>query len=330
MKVTFHTFTDAIKHQWKSMLVVTLIFALLGAGCGWYYGEQQAHPAQGMAQVLASVDLSKEVYDVNYYVTCRNALNTAYSNLVQYLKALSAEPTLSTEQKTSLQEFQLELSQFETEILASIRNRLGARNALYFPEEFLNERIEYYENLIATNQDNLLQAETAADIIKNMAVPELTDADILKSYKSLLSVASNYGNYKVNEVRFAEIKEQLSHESGKIIADGRKMFRDLEAAEKQLNGLIEEVSLAANTIAEENHFNLTLTYDDKDAVTPSIVHTHRENDPQEIFQLLTLFCTLVGICSGGFFAVCRQAKREKKEEEAKCQTTSVDKAESTT
>ena len=124
--------------------------------------------------------------------------------------------------------------------------------------------------------------------------------------------------------------ERLNQESEKITADGRELFRDMKFAAEELNDLIEEVSSIANAIAAENHFNLTVQYNEKGVSTTSILHTHRENDPQEVFQVLTIFCTLVGVCVGGFFAVCRQAKREKKEEREQSKTMPVNKAESAT
>lgn len=331
MNITFHTFINAVRHYWKSVMAITLIFALLGAGGGWYYGQQQMRPADGKAELLPEVDFSELIYNENYYVTCYDEVNKGYSNLKVYVNTLLAESSLEPAQKDLLKDFQREIASSEIENLKYIRERLEERNALYFPEEFLEYMVERYTETLAKINDGLLRSEVAVEIIKNMDLSDVTNENVMNSYNTLLTYASSYGDGKIDQLRYTQRLERLTQEPEKVVADGHEFFRDVTSAAEDLNKLIDRASQMANIMAAEKYFNLTLTYSENNVVTAATIeHTHRENDSQEIFQLLTIFCTLVGVCVGGFLAVCRQAKREKKEAETQSRMSSSDKAENAT
>lgn len=122
-----------------------------------------------------------------------------------------------------------------------------------------------------------------------------------------------YGNLQKNQVIYEHILEQLTQEPDQVIARSRQLEGELKAASRQLNALLEEISRTADEMAKENRFNLSLEYDESNAVIVTINHTHGISDLQENFLLITLFCALCGICCDVFFAVCKETCKQKKQ-----------------
>ena len=308
INVTFHTCLDAAKHQWKCFLAAVLVFSLLGAGFGWLYAGREAAPAQGSTAPLEPLDFSGLYDDAEYYYACFDALTEAYGNLTQYLRAVTGERTLSEEQKGLLEGYAQDVERFERETLRPIRTLMNAENALYVPEEFWEAAAAGYEAALETVRLDLIAAETAADIVKQMDAPDVAEETVSIAYETLLKQASQYGNLKRAQILYEELLDRLQNHADQVRADSRDMERRLEAAAKELNALAKEVSDGVDAIAAENHLLISIgEEDDGDTLQVTISHTHTESPPQDVFLLITLFCGMVGVCCGVFLAVCREA-----------------------
>ncbi len=68
--VTFGTFANALKHEWKGLLAILLLFSLLGIGAGSFYSKRLAAPTAGEAEELPQLSFDELPNDKNYYTTC--------------------------------------------------------------------------------------------------------------------------------------------------------------------------------------------------------------------------------------------------------------------
>lgn len=311
--ITFETFLRALKRQWKFSLVIVLAFLLLGAGAGLLYAKTCAAPAAGSAAPLSVTDLSALVYDPEYYGSCYNALSESCNTLNQYLKSLSSEKTLTAEQKEQLSAYKQEVSLFFQNELQPIKAILDTPNTVCFPPEFLEDVIAQYEAQLYSTRESLISAEIAVDIIKQMDSPDVGDDTVTKAYSSLLSEAAKYGSLKKSEARYTAILEKLSQSPEEVAADSRRVYAKLRAADRELAALTEEIDQCVQTLAADNHLDISTNRDTMDGSLQVVIsHTHTVSEPEDIFLVTTLFCGLIGIFCGGFFAVCKEAFAEKK------------------
>lgn len=129
-------------------------------------------------------------------------------------------------------------------------------------------------------------------------------------------------------------------ELARLPAEKQLTTRDADV-EKQLCELAEELERlsaalqdAVREIAESNQLDITVFYDpalDENRVWPetdapirqldtftgytrgiSVLHGNGARSRQESFWIVTLFSTLTGICTGGYFAICRECGKEQK------------------
>ena len=159
----------------------------------------------------------------------------------------------------------------------------------------------------------LISAEIAVDIIKQMDSPDMGDDTVTKAYSSLLSEAAKYGSLKKSEARYTAILEKLSQSPEEVAADSRRVYAKLRAADGELAALTEEIDQYVQTLAADNHLDISTNRDTMDGSLQVVIsHTHTVSEPEDIFLVTTLFCGLIGIFCGGFFAVCKEAFAEKK------------------
>ena len=310
MTITFATFWGALRHQWKCVVVVTLCFALLGCGIGYIYAGSDAVPAAGKADALKPVDFSLVNNDASYYRGCSGLLATGLNNARQYLNTLLGEKTVTPLQKETLNLYLKELTEWETMLYEPVETALAVRDRIYIPVEHLTAQTEYYENLLENARRDLVVAEQAVELVKNMQAPTVQTESITKSYETLLASAAAYGVQIRNVQLYEDILENLADEDT-VQTNSKWMASALKKAAGELNGLMADISAIADEIAKENWLEYLAVYDVNEAVTLTINHTHGDVDKTENFVVVVLFATLVGLCAGAFFAVCREAKKEK-------------------
>lgn len=313
-EITFQTVLRAFRRQWKAFVLSVLLFALLGVGAGFVFSEKAAAPAAGGAAPLEEADFDEITASADYYADCKDYLFERQKDAVNYVQELAADRTITGEQRAVLNEQLLLLQEYKDTVLDALQAAWSVPDALYIPDEFLDSETARYESLAASIRLSLISAEAAVDLLKTMDSPDVGTDDINKAYASLLSSAAQYGPLKVSLTRYEAALSQLEEHTDEIIAQSRWLNGQLNAAKREFNQLQTEVCQVLDSIARENSLLLAADSTGND-LSVTIAHTHTLATAQEAFAILVIFCTLVGVCGGAFFIVCREAKRGVKETE---------------
>ncbi len=238
-EITFRTFYDALRHQWRMYVLIVLLFAALGVASGAIWAQRLSAPAAGEADSIGRVDFSPLSFDPEYYASCYLELQTAKEKTETYIQTLSAESTLTEAQQAQVAEFAAAFDE-------------------YVREQFL----------------------PLQDVFTNAPAANYTPAEFLIPY--------------IWTTGQTDAAEQSRH-TGALI----------DAAAVAQNQLAERLDALAGEIAVENHLLVRVS---ADPVSVLIYHTHRAVSARENFLVLTLFCTLTGVCAGAYLCLCREAK----------------------
>lgn len=313
-EITFQTVLGAIRHQWKVLLVSVVLFTLLGVGTGFAFAEKGAAPDAGEAVALEDVSFDSILPSAGYYERCKNSLIKRQKDVVDYIQQVSADHTITKEQRALLNEQLRLLQNYKDSALLPLQIAWLDQGAIYIPEEFIASQTALYESRAASTRLSLIRTEAAVELLKTMDSPDAESDKANNIYSSLLSDAAKYGSLKVALTKYEAALSQLKDHTDEVIAQSHQMEQQLNAAKSELNQLQEELSTVLDTIARENHLLLNADFaGDKMAVT--ITHTHDLATSQEAFEILVIFCCLTGICLGLFLAVCQEAKHGKKPEQ---------------
>lgn len=317
-EVSFQTLLDALRHHWKAYLLIVALFCLLGVCAGWWYAPKAAVSSGWEVQPLSAVDFSEIEEDETYYANCSAALNAAYTNANQYLSALNADSTITEEQREALDTLRGQLTLLLEEDYQPIKDALSVPERLYLPKAVREAELESYETKLASARLNLLQAEAAADLIRNMDAPDVGTDEINAAYAALLAQAQKYTQLQRDIPLYEELLRQLREDTDLLDENCREMDRLLNAAASRLDRFLSEMTDTAEEIAAENSLLLSVEYgaegtDTADTATITLSHTHRAASGEEAFAVMTLFCALVGICGGAFFTVCLELYGRKKQ-----------------
>jgi len=190
------------------------------------------------------------------------------------------------------------------------------------------------ENLKAEDFYNLRHKEIFEAILDLYHDGRAVDLVTLKSQLEQRGKLDEMGE------RFAELKEIYLVPLWQKMADNNidsAVEEELVQAEKLLQTFVQELQIALVEIAVESNLDLFVFYDEKgdgyhiypeNLLQPIneegtseydasalydkriVIHHNGYRSEKDAFMVLTLFCFLVGVCVGGFFAVCRQSKAE--------------------
>lgn len=306
-EITFASLLGAVKHHWKLLLLTLVLFSAAGAATGWLYADREAAEAAGGADALKPLSVTAKADDMDYYTAYRSALTQSADNAQIYLNALLGLPGLTDEETAALTARQTELTDFSKRVLAPISTKLSAVDAIYVPESCLPALTAQYQNSLASVQRELIAAEAAAEIIKNMDAPATENETILSYYNSLLSSAYNYPSYLRDQAAYTLRLERLENDADAIRADCRALEAMEDEAAQTLDRLTEALSALADTLAKEHCLQLQTDYNEAGTLSMTVLHTHADASAQDNFLLMWLFCTLCSLCVGAFLAVCREA-----------------------
>lgn len=323
--ISAQTVFSAVRHQWKRILVIVLIFAVLGAGGGFLFANAgSSEVGGGGAKALPKVDIETVVRSPAYFNDCLEELIGCHKMLDCYLGLSSIVNTLPTEQVEPLLErldvLNKEKYIFQQIILAPLQNTLEKRSAFYIPEEFLDDIADRYESRLASIEIELLSAEVAAETVRQMGVPGYFgevgydgSSVVINTYANLLMEAANYGDLLKSQAVLEEALRLLRDEPEQMYSESRRMEKELNEAAGELNTLLEEASKLANDIGKAANLIFSVEFgEETSSYRLAAMHTYRAVSLVESFAAIELFCVLVGIFVGAFFAVCREAKEEKK------------------
>lgn len=316
-EISFQTLLDALRHHWKAYLLIVALFCLLGVGVGWWYAPRAAVSSDWEVQALITADFSDVREDEEYYTNCLMELAAVYSNANQYLSTLNDDSTITAEQREMLTALRGRLNILKKEDYQPIQEALAVTGKLYLPKAARATQLEAYEQKLTSARLSLLQAEAAADLIQNMDAPDVGTEEIHATYAELLAQALNYTRLQRDIPLCEELLRQLREDADLLDENCREMDRLLNTAAAHLDSFLAEMTETAEAIAAENSLILSIEYeaDGTDTANTAVItlsHTHRAASREEAFAVMTLFCALVGICSGAFFTICLEVKRRRK------------------
>lgn len=308
--ITFQTFLNAFKHQWKRILVSVLIFALLGAGCGFLFKDRGMAEAGGSAQPLPAVDFDALPYTQDYYTACLNALSGGLDGLSRYLTVLSVSIGPDEERQAALNAVRVDAEEFQSATLQSLQSVLNETGAVIVPAEFLDGMADRCARELASLRMDLIAAEAATETIRQMDAPDY-DGGFSGSYGNLLALASQYPTMLRTQAVTEKYLDGLTNHMPEIRAESRRVERELDGAAETLAALMDRFLILADEAAKEEGLVFTPKVEDGTATDVLVTHAHRASSAQESFAVIVLFCVLAGLCLGAFLAVCGEAKEEK-------------------
>lgn len=288
--ITLQDILNALKHQWKCILISTLIFALLGLGGGWFYAGRGAAESGGSAEALAPVDFAAVPYTQEYYTDCFQLISDSYNKLGEYLLLILNSAAPDKEQTEALKTLSTEIDIFNRTVLLPLQQTVEQPGTIYAPPEFLDTLVEQYTCLLGAVQMDLIAAETAAETIRQTSAIRLDDilpdntapastaassdaylgilqtlhpsyfedktATAVSSCTLLLTQAAQYGNLLKDQAAYEKILNRLVQEPGQFRSESLQVGQQLETAAQNLNSLLAKGSQLANDIAESAHINI--------------------------------------------------------------------------
>lgn len=303
-EINFQTILLAIKHHWKLIIASTVCFAILGGIGGVIYIQRGNTPAQGSAQALEPVKESPDLTEEKAYSDFQSELELAYKNINSYYSAFQTSEFLTEDEQKEISAALEELGQLHTSLIQTSRAQMGRYGAIYVPTAFLPKLTSDYEAQLANIESSLIAVNEAVATVRSMGAPTFEQETITNTYASLLSQAADYGALLQSQAKIQFILERLTTEQDEIIRQCQQLRTMQQEAASALNEQITTLNSLVSRHAADNHLNFLVTYDVNREATITLNHTHRAATVQEDFVLVFLFCTMTGLCVGGYYAVC--------------------------
>lgn len=309
------TLFGALKHQWKFIIIVVLVFALVGVGAGFAFADRGAGEAAGYAEALPAVNASSLKMNSNYYNAYFQLLRNSYNTAIAYRKDFTSKHSLTAQQTQDMAELLLDLENYYNDTLRVIEKKFNVVGAVYIPADFYEQYVEDCEQGLETSRNKLEVAQVAAEMLATMDAPTSQSDATIKNYDLILSTAAS-GLEHMQAVQIYEDRLETLKDRDAVAEAETEMKQLLTDATAKWNALLTTLNEKANIIAKESSVIFNVLPGEKDTVQFTLRHTHNTSSMQESFVLIVLFCTLTGICTGLFFAVCRECKRQKKTQDA--------------
>lgn len=181
-----------------------------------------------------------------------------------------------------------------------------------------------YAPLGAAPPNGTAEPLAPADLSSDMDVPQASDYLVEKTRQALRygtvlqqDTALTDAQKAALEPHISFLREQLLQrlaeerllDSGTQSAVGNPT--DLQTAVDALNTEQETLVACADEICLENALLLKTDPKQDGTFDPVVYHGHWEAPVEEAFAIIALFSTLVGLCFGLFWAVCREAAQNK-------------------
>jgi len=310
------TLLAALKHQWKFMIIVVLIFALIGVGTGALFAEKGVGTAEGHAEALPAVSFADIPMNLNYYTSCLAALRKGYNVAEAYHNDIAALGNLTVQQEQSLSRVFLELKHFSSTVPAEIEETLSAADAVYVPQDCYEQYVQQCTQQLQTNRDKLAVAQTAAETIAAMGENPTFQTDAAaKDYDLLVSTAATAVTH-MQQIQLYENRLKMLQDTAAVQEADVQMQKLLRDAADEFNALLTALCTEIDKIAKENHILYKPLLDSKTGMRYDLRHTHTLSTVQESFVLFVLFCSLVGVIVSIFFAIYRECKKQNKPQAA--------------
>ena len=170
----------------------------------------------------------------------------------------------------------------------------------------------YLAGVSVRRVEDITEALWGSKVLQSIGGLTSTDENINATYAALLSQAAQYGQLQLDLEHYETMLEMLDNNYTQVRADSLKMESQLEEAESELDRLGQECCQMVWEIALENHLDITASTSGEE-LSVTIGHTNRPATRQEAFTAFVIFFGLVGMCAGGFFALCWETSSRKKE-----------------
>lgn len=302
-ELDFKTILMAVKHRWKVIVASTACFAILGGAGGAIYTQRGDTQAQGNAQVLQEMDTTQDLTQQTAYSLFQAELELVYRNINSYYTALQSSEFLTEEEAQKITVQLEELTRLNTEQIQDARARMNRYGAIYVPTAFLSELITDYQAQLDSVESSLIAAKEATETVRAMGAPTYAEETITQNYSALLSTAANYGPLLQSQAKYQFYLERLTNERDEVMEQCQQLRTIQREAAESLNAQVTALNQLAQAHASENHVNFLVTYDADEVATITMNHTHGATTAQEDFLLIILFCTMIGLCAGGYYAV---------------------------
>lgn len=312
-EMTFSAMVAALRRHWKAWLLTAAVFALVGCAAALFLTGTDA-AAAGEAEKLEGVDLEELEEDSGYYQAWLQAMQKKYNETETYIASMQADSTATKEQIKALTVFyRKKVAKFQKEQLIPLQKTLAREDVLLVPERFLPQMEEELEESLLENEKGLQISQSAAELLKSMEAPRIDNESVSASYAKLLSQAAALGEYQVGAASCREKLDRLQNNLQEVLTESRDFQRELDAAMQAQNALLKELNQFASEFARENHVNLLQDQDEDGKLKVVLEHTHGADSRSQRAVVLLVFCVLVGICAGAFFAVCMDVRQRKKQ-----------------
>lgn len=308
-EITFNTVFRALHRQWKVFLGFILAFFAIGLVSGAIWADDlAASPKGGTVQHLESLDLSTISVDADYYVSVGNRIAEVCTRAENCLLLIN-DASISEDQRVQLSAVKTCLDAWKEKMIP-MWQELSSGNA-YVPKGTIEEAIDLCEMRLQRAKDHVLFAQEY-------------DVENVSAYEQSVAI-------------YTRRLEQLMKSPERVHQQSEAMDVQLKEICRELNDVLEGLVLVVTEIAETNNLDLFICYDEREdgyyvgletslleeteeiekklewrpKYNPLIIlHNHGYRSARDAFLTLTMFCVLVGICAGGFFAVCCESREE--------------------
>lgn len=336
-EITFETMIQAVRNRWKTVLLTVLGFAVLGAGFGFAASRAGDIVGAGRADTLALLELPAAADDKDYYFDYASSIHALCDDAELYLEKLSEETTLTEEQQALVMSLQEELSVWKEDCLTEIEGLGMNAYRPCVPEAFVSQEKDLCEAKLLDFGAKRDAAQMAADLLESMESAALAQTGAEDAYEELVKTAAALPEYQ----RVADIFEarlEWLDAPDEMFANARRLDELLADGADSLNALVGKVNAAAQAIAEESHLIIHMHVGHADRgyseLEPNVASEEKEESKKpgeeekvplkigiehsfgisyakDAFLVIALFCTLVGLCAGAFWALCKECRASK-------------------
>lgn len=306
--VTLNSMLRSLTRYWKIPLICMILGIMFGFGGAIIFAGRGAATPSGTAEELKEVDFSEILQDRSYYSNMLAKLDNAYTETGAYLDVVMSDASVTKEQKQLLFEQKEQLQDWYAEDYQPVVRQSDQMEVLV-PLSLLDEEVTIRQKNLHDNQLKLLSAEAAVEVAKSIRPPVIDNEASLSYYNTILARTVEYGDLLKQIQIDQEALTSLEEKRDEITVQINEFDQDIHTVIDALKEIRQTVSNTVNSICQTNALILTAYPNDPKTLDPVLTHGHIGASYEENFQIIVLFCALVGLALGMFLAVCRGAKK---------------------
>lgn len=307
--ITFRRIADAVIHQWKWLVGMTVVGIAAGLLCGVFFSHRAASQTSGTAEPLESVDFSEVDPSLSYYDACCTVLEKQKQTLLSYLDAVLDSQRVSEANTEELKDFEKDVLRYGEETLTPISKELGAVNRFYLPDGMRQEAIDEYSRLRDEAVQDIAHAEYARQLLDSIGGLSTTDESVNSIYASILNQAFQYGQLKTDLQTYEKRLDLLENNYDVLRQESEEMEQKLEDACDELRDLTEALNQLLTDISGEEALDISSGMKNGE-LQVSVTYTNFPASEKDAFAAFVVFFSLAGICVGAFAALCKECRQK--------------------